>query len=134
VRWQLDARSSLTFIANAIDAPTSQDPLGLTSAQLASNREQAGTGALAYNTRKSVQQEQAGVDYERALGGADQLSALVYGGGRETTQFQAIPMSSESIAHSSRRRDRPGSRLLGRGCTCHRSAQHSARRCRPRGE
>jgi iron complex outermembrane receptor protein len=96
VRWQFNADSSLTFIANAIDAPTSQDPLGLTSAQLASNREQAGTGALAYNSRKSVQQEQFGFDYERTLGGADQLSATVYGGGRETTQFQAIPMSTES--------------------------------------
>lgn len=93
---QLDGSSNLTFIANAIDAPTSQDPLGLTSAQLASNREQAGTNAVAYNSRKSVQQEQFGVDYERTLSGADQLSAMVYGGARDTTQFQAIPKSSET--------------------------------------
>jgi iron complex outermembrane receptor protein len=61
-RWQLDSDSTLTFIANFISAPTSQDPLGLTSAQLASDRDQAGTGALLYNSRKSVQQEQFGLD------------------------------------------------------------------------
>jgi iron complex outermembrane recepter protein len=91
-----DESSSLTFIANAIDAPTSQDPLGLTSAQLASHREQAGSGAVIYGTQKSVQQEQFGFDYERTLSRADQLSASVYGGARDTTQFQAIPMSTES--------------------------------------
>ena len=52
--WQLDDSSRLTLIANAMDLPNAQDPLGLTLAQLASNREQAGTNALAYNTRKSV--------------------------------------------------------------------------------
>jgi iron complex outermembrane receptor protein len=94
----LDERSSLTLIANAIDAPTSQDPLGLTAAQVAGNRQQAGTGALAYNTRKSVQQEQAGLQYQRTLSDADTLNATAYGGVRATSQFQAIPMATESAA------------------------------------
>jgi iron complex outermembrane receptor protein len=93
--WQLDDSSKLTLIANAIDQPNAQDPLGLTQAQLNSNREQAGTGALPYNTRKSVQQEQVGAHYERALSTADDLSAMLYGGGRDTTQYQAIPMATE---------------------------------------
>jgi iron complex outermembrane recepter protein len=94
-RWQLDDASTLTLIANAIDMPHAQDPLGLTAVQLASDREQAGTGALAYNTRKSVNQEQIGAHYERRLSATDDLSALVYGGGRDTTQYQAIPKSTE---------------------------------------
>ena len=93
--WRLDDSSSLTLIANAIDLPHAQDPLGLTAAQLASDREQAGTNAIAYNTRKSVQQEQVGAHYERTLSANDQLSAMLYGGGRDTTQFQAIPKSTE---------------------------------------
>jgi iron complex outermembrane recepter protein len=93
--WQLDDASRLTLIANVIDLPDAQDPLGLTRSQLDSDREQAGTGALAYNTRKSVQQQQAGAHYERMLGANDELSALVYGGGRDTTQYQAIPKASE---------------------------------------
>jgi iron complex outermembrane receptor protein len=94
-RWQLDGSSTLTLIANAIDLPHAQDPLGLTAAQLASNREQAGTGALAYDTRKSVNQEQLGAHYERRLSATDDLSAVLYGGGRDTTQYQAIPKATE---------------------------------------
>jgi iron complex outermembrane receptor protein len=93
--WQLDDASRLTLIANAINQPNAQDPLGLTRVQLNSNREQAGTGALAYNTRKSVQQEQVGAHYERTLSSTDDLSAMLYGGGRDTTQYQAIPMATE---------------------------------------
>jgi iron complex outermembrane receptor protein len=94
--WQLDDASKLTLIANAINQPDAQDPLGLTQVQLNSNREQAGTGALAYNTRKSVQQEQVGAHYERTLSATDDLSAMLYGGGRDTTQYQAIPTSTEA--------------------------------------
>ncbi len=94
--WQLDESSQLTLIGNAVDLPNAQDPLGLTRAQLASNREQAGTNAIAYNTRKSVEQEQLGAHYERRLGNADDLSAIVYGGGRDATQYQAIPQASQS--------------------------------------
>jgi iron complex outermembrane recepter protein len=93
--WQFDDASKLTLIANAINQPDAQDPLGLTRTQLNSDREQAGTGALAYNTRKSVQQEQVGAHYERTLSATDDLSAMLYGGGRDTTQYQAIPMSTE---------------------------------------
>jgi iron complex outermembrane recepter protein len=93
--WQIDEASKVTLIANAIDLPNAQDPLGLTQAQLAANPEQAGAGALLYNTRKSVDQEQLGVHYERTLSAFDDLSAMVYGGGRETTQYQAIPKATE---------------------------------------
>jgi iron complex outermembrane recepter protein len=96
--WGLDDSSTLTLIANAINLPNAQDPLGLTAAQLASDREQAGANAIAYNTRKSVQQEQVGAHYERTLSATDQLSAMLYGGGRDTTQFQAIPKTTEGAA------------------------------------
>ncbi len=96
--WALDDASTLTLIANAINMPNAQDPLGLTAAQLASDREQAGANAIAYNTRKSVQQEQVGAHYERTLSATDQFSAMLYGGGRDTTQFQAIPKANEGAA------------------------------------
>src|ERR1700722_13984995 len=98
--WGLDDSSTVTLIANAINMPNAQDPLGLTAAQLASDREQAGANAIAFNTRKSVQQEQVGAHYERTLSATDQLSAMLYGGGRDTTQFQAIPKTTEAAATS----------------------------------
>ena len=95
VRFDLDSASRLTLVANAITSPSSQDPLGLTRAQLAVDPTRAGTNALAYNSRKSLDNEQVGAIYERDLTGYDTLQATLYGGHRSTTQFQAIPASTE---------------------------------------
>ncbi len=95
LRIPLSADSTLTVIANVVETPFVQDPLGLTSAQLAMNREQAGTGAIAYNTRKSLDQEQLGAIYEDKLSAADTLSTTLYTGHRATTQFQAIPQATQ---------------------------------------
>ena len=92
----LAAGSMLTLIANGIETPAIQDPLGLTRSQLTADPEQAGTNALAYNTRKSLEQEQAGATLTTPLGAADDLTAMVYGGHRRTTQFQAILASVEA--------------------------------------
>lgn len=93
----LTENSRLTLIANVVQTPSVQDPLGLTRAQL-STPEQAGDNAIAYNTRKSLQQEQAGVVYDLHTGAGLDLAALVYGGHRATTQFQSIPQASQARA------------------------------------
>jgi iron complex outermembrane receptor protein len=88
--------SKLTLVFNAIQTPYVQDPLGLTRAQLGADPTQAGVNAVAYNTRKSLDQEQVGATYERQLAGSDDLAAELYTGHRDTTQFQAIPKVTES--------------------------------------
>jgi iron complex outermembrane recepter protein len=93
--FTLPDASTLTLVVNAIETPFVQDPLGLTRAQLAADPAQAGTNAIPYNTRKSLSQEQAGVTYERQLAEHDELSTELYTGHRHTTQFQAIPKSTE---------------------------------------
>ena len=42
-----------------------------------------------------MNQEQLGAHYERRLSATDDLSAVLYGGGRDTTQYQAIPKATE---------------------------------------
>jgi iron complex outermembrane recepter protein len=91
--WQLGAESKLTLVANVLDSPNAQDPLGLTRAQMTADPAQAGTNAMAYNTRKSLSQEQAGATYEHDFGANDAVVVMGYGGHRHTTQFQAIPRS-----------------------------------------
>src|ERR1700730_5531599 len=49
----LSGESKLTVVANAVQTPFVQDPLGLTRAQLALDPRQAGTNVIAYNTRKA---------------------------------------------------------------------------------
>jgi iron complex outermembrane recepter protein len=90
--------SKLTVVANAVQTPFVQDPLGLTRAQLAADPRQAGVNAIAYNTRKSLAQEQLGVVYDDRLGAADDVVASVYTGHRATTQFQAIPQATQQAA------------------------------------
>jgi iron complex outermembrane recepter protein len=94
----LSDASKLTVVANAVQTPFVQDPLGLTRAQLAADPTQAGVNAIAYNTRKSLAQEQVGVVYENHFSAADDLIASVYTGHRATTQFQAIPQATQQAA------------------------------------
>jgi iron complex outermembrane receptor protein len=93
LRLDLGATTRLTLVGNAIGTPPIDDPLGLTATQLAANPQQAGTNAVTYNTRKILNQEQAGASIETELSDADLLSATAYVGHRHTTQFQAILQS-----------------------------------------
>ncbi|MCI3951865.1 MAG: TonB-dependent receptor [Burkholderiales bacterium] len=97
-KFKLDAgpRGRFTFVLNALDQPETQDPLGLTAAQDAQDRRQAGTNALAFNTRKSVAQSQAGLVYDLPLTSQDTLQARLYGGDRQVTQYLAIPLVFQS--------------------------------------
>ena len=95
LRFPVSSAATLTLVANVVETPFVQDPLGLTQAQLSANPSQAGTGAVPYNTRKSLDQEQIGALFDDELGTADDLSATLYGGHRATTQFQAIPQATE---------------------------------------
>ena len=95
LRISFSEASKLTLVANVIETPFVQDPLGLTQAQLDQNRTQAGIGALQYNTRKSLDQEQLGAIYDHTFSAQDSLSSTLYMGHRATTQFQAIPQIVE---------------------------------------
>ena len=76
----------LTLLFNALEQPDTQDPLGLTRAQWEANPRQADSSAIAFDTRKSVRQNQAGavLDFDNA---SVQWQAKVYGGDRQVTQY-----------------------------------------------
>ena len=86
---------SFTLVANVIETPFIQDPMGLTEAQLLANRSQASPAALIYDTRKSLDQEQIGAIYDDQFSSEDTLSSTIYGGHRATTQFQSIPQATQ---------------------------------------
>lgn len=98
LKFPMSDTSTFTFVANAIETPFVQDPLGLTHAQLAANPQQAGVGAIAYDTRKSLGQEQIGGVYDKKLSDTDDFTSTVYTGHRATTQYQAIPQLTEEHA------------------------------------
>jgi iron complex outermembrane receptor protein len=80
--------STLTLIANKLSL-SAQDPLGLTAQQLRTNRQAAGTGALTYDTRKSVDQIQGGLVFSHRASVDDTVTVSVYTGDRTTAQYLA---------------------------------------------
>jgi iron complex outermembrane recepter protein len=97
---RLDERSKLTIIGNAVQLPFAQDPLGLSRAELQSDRRGVDPVALQFDTRKVLRQSQGGAIYDLRLDGDDALRAMVYGGHRDTTQFQSIPVAAQASALS----------------------------------
>ena len=97
---RLDDRSKLTVVANAVQLPYAQDALGLSRAELQADPRGADPSALQFNTRKSLAQTQGGVIYDLRVDADNALRAMVYGGHRDTTQFQSIPAASQASALS----------------------------------
>jgi len=96
VRLQATADTRVTLVANAMDMPDVQDPLGLTRAELEANPQQASPAALQFNTRKSVDQQQAGLILEHRVNEVHGLKLTTWGGRRGTEQFQAIPVAVQA--------------------------------------
>jgi iron complex outermembrane receptor protein len=92
---RLDDASELTIIGNSVDLPMALDPLGLTRAGLAADPRAVDPSALAFDTRKSMNQTQGGLVYVRRFGADNELRAMVYDGERRTTQFQSVPVGAQ---------------------------------------
>jgi iron complex outermembrane recepter protein len=90
LRFALRPETALTLVANSLRQPETQDPLGLTRAQLEQNPRQAVPFAFTFNTRKTVYHEQIGATLEHRFSGASRLQATVYGGDRWVEQYLAF--------------------------------------------
>lgn len=101
---KLDDRATLTITASYLDQPLDQDPLTLTAAQVAQNRRQANPNSATFDTRRSLDNKQAGVVYERQLTAEDSIRVLAYGGERNNVGYiatrggAAVPFSSGGVS------------------------------------
>ncbi|ORN03098.1 TonB-dependent receptor [Pantoea septica] len=86
---RIDDVSTLTLLFNSVHIEA-QDPGGLTPDQWRANPRQVVSNVTLYNTRKTVDQTQGGLHYQRQMGENDDLSVMMYAGIRETTQYQSI--------------------------------------------
>ena len=84
----------LTLVANSIRQPNTQDPLGLTRAQVEQDPRQATPQAVQFNTQKSVSQDQLGGTLRERLGGG-RVEAMLYVGQRAVQQYLAIPLATQ---------------------------------------
>lgn len=95
-RYDLGSAGKFTLVLNTLDQPETQDPLGLTAAQVAQNPRQVAAVALQFNTRKSTAQSQAGLTYDVNLPANSKLYARAYIGDRQVTQHLAIPVAVQN--------------------------------------
>lgn len=84
-----------TLVANSIRQPDTQDPLGLTRAQLQQDPRQATPQALQFNTQKSISQDQVGGTLRQQVA-EGRLEAMLYVGQRAVQQFLAIPLATQN--------------------------------------
>ncbi|HTQ76630.1 MAG TPA: TonB-dependent receptor, partial [Burkholderiales bacterium] len=98
IRIRLDNGSRITLVGNEINQVDTQDPGGLTVAELASNRRGVDPSVTQFNTRKSIAQSQLGGTWEDRLSNGDRLAATLYGGNRDINQY--LGLSGAAITSS----------------------------------
>ena len=99
--YDVDSGSRLTLVATGFNQPDAQDPLGLTQEQVQQDRRQAQPVAIAFNTRRSLDNLQGGLVWDYTPGAQDSLRVLAYGGSRGNEQYLAVPLDSQLAATSS---------------------------------
>jgi iron complex outermembrane receptor protein len=102
-RWHKDlsADTRISVVLNALDQPTSHDPLGLTRAQWQADPRQAPAIAVMQDARKSVRQHQAGVVVEHSLSADTTLTARLYTGARDLDNALSTPLAAQAAPTSS---------------------------------
>lgn len=80
----------LTLIGNTQFQPETQDPLGLTRAEWSANPRAADPAATQFDTRKTINQAQAGAALDHRFDDALQLHVDSYGGQRMIRQYLAL--------------------------------------------
>ncbi|MGE3160878.1 MAG: TonB-dependent receptor family protein, partial [Burkholderiales bacterium] len=88
--------TSLTLVGMTLEQPETQDPLGLTAAQVAQDPRRATAVAFTFNTRKSIFHEQAGLTLDHAVSGSARLQASTWYGSRDVVQYLSIPLFVQS--------------------------------------
>lgn len=94
--WRGDA-DTVTVLLSDIHQDA-QDPLGLTRPQFNANPLQTTSVATQFNTRKSIDQTQGGVNWRHRFGaeqGLVETQVTGYLGTRSVTQFLAIPVATQ---------------------------------------
>lgn len=84
-----------TLLANHLDL-AADDPQGLTAAQLQGDRRAASQGALAFDTRKTVRQNQVGARVEQDFATGHAFALTAYTGTRRVTQMLSVPVAAQA--------------------------------------
>ena len=101
VNYAIGRHSSLTFVANVLSRPDSMDAQGLTATEFAADPNQTSAAALAFNTRKTLNQQEGGLIFKQQLTAHQSLQLMGYYGHRTVLQYLSIPVGAQFAPASS---------------------------------
>lgn len=90
-----DDVSKLALTFSDLNQNGTDDPQGLTWGAYKQDRDSAAASALQYDTRKTIDHRQVGLNYERHIGSGT-WQATLYGGERRVIQYQSIPVGPQA--------------------------------------
>jgi iron complex outermembrane receptor protein len=91
----------VTLVGNSLRQYDTQDPGGLTRSLMEQDPRQVAAGQEAFNARKTIKHDQAGLVVDQRLSSAAHLEASVYAGQRWVDQYLNIPLATQAaITHS----------------------------------
>ncbi len=99
VNFKPDDDSRMALIYSSLEQNNTQDPLGQTWEAYKHDPRSSAAVAQTYNTRKSIDHQQLGMNYERYFGDAT-LQFNLYAGQRSVVQYLSIP---RAVASNSQR-------------------------------
>ncbi|TBU95430.1 TonB-dependent receptor family protein [Pseudomonas dryadis] len=100
LNFRPDEDSKLALIYSSLEQNGTQDPLGQAWQAYRDDPRSVTANALTYNTRKSIDHQQLGANYERYFGDAT-LQVTAYAGKRSVIQYLAIPPAAQANANHS---------------------------------
>lgn len=89
LNYEVGAGTRITLLGTSMDQ-FAEDPLGLTATQYQQNPRQAGTNAVARDTRVYRKHSQLGGTIEHRVSSESTIKALLYGGKRDNRQYQQL--------------------------------------------
>jgi iron complex outermembrane recepter protein len=95
-RWQLRTPGQQLMLVAQLQSQPADDPLGLTAEQFAADPRQTAPQATAFNTRKTAEQQQLGLRWQRDVDERMRLQVAGWFGHRAVDQWQSIPLNVQS--------------------------------------
>lgn len=95
-RWQLRTPGQQFMAVLQVQSQPADDPLGLTAEQFAADPRQTAPQATAFNTRKTAEQQQLGLRWQRDVDERLRVQVAGWLGHRAVDQWQSIPLNVQS--------------------------------------
>ncbi len=101
LRLNVTPDTRVSFLVNYLNQPNNEDPLGLTAAQVKEDPTQSIPESETFNSRRNLDNMQAGAVLETKLSERDVLRLMAYAGNRDNDGFLAIaPGTQNNIRQS----------------------------------